>query len=240
MAKIEATGKTIEEARNNAASILGVDADNIMYEILENAKSGFLGINSRPYKIAAWKDGEDSDAPVKEEIKTEPGVKEVKKEVKETKTKKVSDSVKPSEKAEQFLSKTLPLMGVKANIAIDETDDGLNIVLSGDGMGLVIGRRGETLDAIQYLTSIVVNKGKNDYVKVTVDTENYRAKRAETLERLADKVAEKVVNNGRNMTLEPMNPFERRVIHARLQNNEYVTTISVGEDPMRRVVVKLK
>ena len=107
-------------------------------------------------------------------------------------------------------------------------------------MGIVIGRRGETLDALQYLTSVIVNKNSNDYIKVTVDTENYRAKREETLIRLANKVAEKVVKNGRNMTLEPMNPFERRIIHSSLQENEDVTTYSIGEEPNRKVVVALE
>ena len=241
MAKIEVVGKTIEEARVKAAEQLGINADEVMYEILENAKSGFFGINAKPYKIAAWKEGfEEEAAPVKEE-KKEPekkAKKEVKSEEKVVET-KAKDDVSAKEKAENFLGKVLPLMGVEANIDTKETEDGIAINLSGDGMGLVIGRRGETLDAVQYLTSIIVNKGVDGYTKVTVDTENYRQKRAETLERLADKVAEKVIRNGRNMTLEPMNPFERRVIHARLQGNEKVTTISVGEEPNRRVVVKL-
>ena len=238
MAKIEVVGKTIEEARLKAAEILGISADDVMYEILENAKSGFFGINAKPYKIAAWQEGFEEVEEVKEtkkEVK-----KETKKEEPVVKTEKTVDNASAKEKAEEFLGKVLPLMGVQANIETKETEEGISINLSGEGMGLVIGRRGETLDAVQYLTSIIVNKGVDGYTKVTVDTENYREKRAETLERLADKVAEKVIRNGRNMTLEPMNPFERRVIHARLQSNEKVTTISVGEDPNRRVVVKLK
>lgn len=145
-----------------------------------------------------------------------------------------------NDKASMFLNKILPLMGIEAKVEVDETEDnGLNVNISGEKMGIVIGRRGETLDALQYLTSVIVNKDREEYVKVTVDTENYRAKRAETLEKLANKVAEKVIRNGRNMTLEPMNPFERRIIHSALQANEEITTYSVGEEPNRKVVVSL-
>ena len=235
MAKIEVVGKTIEEAREKAAELLGISADEVLYEILETAKSGFFGINAKPYKISAWVEGMDLEPEVPAE--PEKPKKAAKKEVEAVASK---EDLSSKEKAESFLKKVLPLMGVNAEININETEEGINVELSGEGMGLIIGRRGETLDAVQYLTSIIVNKGSDDYVKVTVDTENYRAKRTETLERLADKVADKVVKNGRSMTLEAMNPFERRVIHARLQNNENVTTISIGEDPNRRVVVKLK
>ena len=145
-----------------------------------------------------------------------------------------------NDNASMFLNKILPLMGIEAKVEVDETEDnGLNVNISGEKMGIVIGRRGETLDALQYLTSVIVNKDREEYVKVTVDTENYRAKRAETLEKLANKVAEKVIRNGRNMTLEPMNPFERRIIHSALQANEEITTYSVGEEPNRKVVVSL-
>lgn len=145
----------------------------------------------------------------------------------------------PQSRAEKFLEKIIPLMGVDAKIDIRESIDALDIEISGENMGLIIGRRGETLDALQYLTSIVVNKDKEEYTRVTIDTEGYRKKRTEVLEKLAHKVAEKVIRNGRSMTLEPMNPFERRVIHATLQDNEKIFTSSVGDDPQRRVVVSL-
>ena len=138
------------------------------------------------------------------------------------------------------MNKIIPLMGVDAKISTSEDEDALRVTMEGDKMGLLIGRRGETLDALQYLTSIVVNKDRADYLRVTLDTENYREKRKDVLEKLANKIADKVVRNGRNMTLEPMNPFERRVIHSALQNHEYVTTSSIGEEPERRVVVSLK
>ena len=115
----------------------------------------------------------------------------------------------------------------------------LEIVVSGENMGRVIGKRGETLDALQYLTSLVVNKDKEEYIRINLDSENYRAKRTVALEKLADKVADKVIRNKRNLTLEPMNAFERRVIHSRLQGNEKLTTYSIGEEPSRRIVVSL-
>jgi len=143
-------------------------------------------------------------------------------------------------KASEFLNKILPLMGIDAVVEVNEgAENSLDINISGEKMGVVIGRRGETLDALQYLTSVIVNKCSDDYIKVTVDTENYRAKRTETLEKLATKVADKVIRSGRNMTLEPMNPFERRIIHSTLQSNDDVTTYSVGEEPNRKVVVSL-
>lgn len=143
-------------------------------------------------------------------------------------------------KAEDFLNTIIPLMGVEAEVSVSEDEEALNITMEGEKMGLLIGRRGETLDALQYLTSIVVNKDRDEYLRVSLDTENYRQKRKEVLEKLANKIADKVVRNRRNMTLEPMNPFERRIIHAALQNHELVTTSSVGEEPERRVVVSLK
>lgn len=151
-----------------------------------------------------------------------------------------SDSRTDCEKAEDFLSKIIPMMGVEAKIESYEDDEALHINMEGEKMGLLIGRRGETLDALQYLTSIVVNKGREEYLRVTLDTENYRQKRKEVLEKLANKIADKVVRNHRSMTLEPMNPFERRVIHSALQNHEFVTTSSIGEEPDRKVVVSLK
>ncbi|MBO5454388.1 MAG: protein jag [Clostridia bacterium] len=145
-----------------------------------------------------------------------------------------------TDKASEFLNKILPLMGVDAEVEVKSGENNsIDVNIAGEKMGVVIGRRGETLDALQYLTSVIVNKNSDDYIKVTVDTENYRAKRTETLEKLANKVADKVIRNGRNMTLEPMNPFERRIIHSALQSNDEITTYSVGEEPNRKVVVSL-
>ena len=129
------------------------------------------------------------------------------------------------------------MMGVEAEPVTRVEEDRILVDLQGPDMGIVIGRRGETLDALQYLTSLVVNREEQNYVKVTVDTENYRAKREETLVRLARKLASKVVKYHRSMSLEPMNPYERRIIHATLQEFEGVTTSSTGVEPNRKVVI---
>ena len=142
--------------------------------------------------------------------------------------------------AETFLKSVFEAMNLEVEIQVQDEGDVLNIELSGDRMGIVIGKRGETLDSLQYLTSLVVNRENDDYIKVILDTENYRAKRETALLALADRLAQKVQKTSKKYTLEPMNPYERRIIHAHLQENEYVTTFSVGEDPYRKVVIAPK
>ena len=129
---------------------------------------------------------------------------------------------------------------VAVHIKYDELDNYMDIDLSGDEMGVLIGKRGQTLDSLQYLVSLVVNKESESYIRVKVDTENYRQRRKETLEHLAKNIAYKVKRTKRSVSLEPMNPYERRIIHSALQNDKYVTTHSEGEEPFRRVVVTLK
>ncbi len=143
-------------------------------------------------------------------------------------------------RAEDFLTKTFEAMGLDVDIDMSFEDDTLSIDLSGDDMGILIGKRGQTLDSVQYLTSLVVNKGKASYVRVKVDTENYRERRKATLENLARNIAFKVKKTRRSIYLEPMNPYERRIIHSTLQSDPYVTTHSEGEEPLRKVVVTLK
>ena len=131
-------------------------------------------------------------------------------------------------------------MTVAVDVAYDEESGQMDIDLSGDEMGVLIGKRGQTLDSLQYLVSLVVNKGSEDYIRVKVDTENYRKRRKDTLENLAKNIAYKVKRTRRPVSLEPMNPYERRIIHSALQNDRYVTTHSEGEEPFRHVVVTLK
>ncbi len=131
-------------------------------------------------------------------------------------------------------------MAVTMDIKVDEKDKNIDINLSGDEMGILIGKRGQTIDSLQYLVSLVVNKESSEYYRVKLDTENYRQRRKETLENLAKNIAYKVKRTKRNVSLEPMNPYERRVIHSALQNDKYVTTKSEGEEPYRHVVVMLK
>lgn len=131
-------------------------------------------------------------------------------------------------------------MTVVIDVKYDELEGFLDVDLRGDDMGVLIGKRGQTLDSLQYLVSLVVNKEAEEYIRVKVDTENYRKRRKETLENLAKNIAYKVKRTKRSVSLEPMNPYERRIIHSALQNDKYVTTHSEGEEPFRHVVVTLK
>ena len=143
---------------------------------------------------------------------------------------------------EEYIASMLDAMGIEAkiNIDYDDIEGEMNIDLEGSDMGILIGKRGQTLDALQYLIRLAVNKKSESYIKVKLDTENYRARRKETLENLAKNIAYKVKRTKRPVSLEPMNPFERRVIHSALQNDKFVTTHSEGEEPYRHVVVTLK
>ena len=142
----------------------------------------------------------------------------------------------------EFLDSVFKAMGLTVTIQIEKEEDSnvVNVDLKGDDMGVLIGKRGQTLDALQYLTNLAVNKNSEEYVKVKIDTEDYRKRRRETLENLAKNIAYKVKRTKRPVSLEPMNPFERRVIHSTLQNDKFVTTHSEGEEPYRHVVVTLK
>ncbi len=131
-------------------------------------------------------------------------------------------------------------MTVVVDVKFNEEEKNMDIDLSGDEMGVLIGKRGQTLDSLQYLVSLVVNKETDDYIRVKVDTENYRQRRKDTLENLAKNIAYKVKRTKRTVSLEPMNPYERRIIHSALQNDKYVSTHSEGDEPFRRVVVTLK
>lgn len=144
--------------------------------------------------------------------------------------------------AKDFLKDVFDAMDltVVVNVEYDEVENSMNIELSGDEMGVLIGKRGQTLDSLQYLVSLVVNKNVENYIRVKVDTENYRQRRKETLENLAKNISYKVKRTKRPVSLEPMNPYERRIIHSALQNDKYVTTFSEGEEPFRHVVVTLK
>jgi len=205
MKVLEMTGKTVEDALQNALKELKLTEDKVEYEVLDEGHKGFLNIGSKPAKIRA----------------------KVRKDY-------ISD-------AKTFLGSVLDNMGVKAEISIKEENNAVRISMSGPDMGILIGYRGETLDSLQYLVSLVVNKGgENEYKRVILDTENYRMKREETLKRLAKRIADKVRATNRQVKLEPMNPYERRIIHSALQNDLNVETFSEGDEPYRRVVVDLK
>lgn len=150
---------------------------------------------------------------------------------------RVSKKNSVTDVAHAFLSSLLKEMNIPAEIEINLAQDALNINIIGEDMAILIGKRGQTLDSLQYLVSLVVNKERDDYMRVVLDTENYRAKRKETLEGLAEKLASKVKKSRKNVILEPMNPYERRIIHSALQNNPNVSTKSEGDEPYRKVVI---
>ena len=145
-----------------------------------------------------------------------------------------------AKRAREFLAGLTQRMGVPVEIQLQQTDEQLRMQMAGEGMSLLIGRRGETLDALQYLTSLNINRGRDEYLRVNIDTENYRAKREEALRKLAVRMAGRAKKSGRRVTLEPMNPYERRILHSALQNDPDVTTHSEGEEPYRRVIITLK
>ena len=163
------------------------------------------------------------------------------KEVKEIVPAEQADRATAAGRAQEFLQEVTKLMGVNVSVAVKNDEEGnVRVNMEGDTLGILIGRRGETLDALQYLTSLQVNKGQDDYTRVTLDTEGYRAKREEALVRLANRMANRAQKTGRKVSLEPMNPYERRILHSALQDHPAVTTHSEGEEPNRHVVITLK
>ena len=228
---LEKTGRTEEDAIKAALAELGLDRDDVSVEILERAKSGFLGIGASPALVRVSYEVEDEVV----ESAVEIAVNEV---VETAVSAAPIDESADYAAVRRFLTGLLERMGVKADIEISDRDNGgINVNLSGNGMGAIIGRRGETLDAIQHLTNYVVNRGSEKHLHISVDAENYRSKREESLTKLAEKMAEKAIKYKRSMALEPMNSYERHVIHTALQNYEGVTTSSTGVEPNRRVVV---
>lgn len=244
---IEKSGKTEDEAVNAALAELGLDRDDVSVEILERAKSGFLGIGATQAVVKVTYEVPDEKPPKKEKNNEPRKPKNSKKEPKTDKAPKAPVKAEPKAKIvndakyaeiENFLRGLFEKMGVDADMEISPRENGgINVNLVGDNMGSVIGRRGETLDAIQHLTNYVCNHGNDKHMHINIDAESYRAKREESLTRLAEKMAEKAIKYKRNMALEPMNSYERHVIHTALQNYKGVTTVSTGEEPNRRVVV---
>jgi len=153
---------------------------------------------------------------------------------------KVTEKVNIVKITEDFLFPIMESMNIDAAIEIEENDDEIYITLDGDNIGILIGRRGETLDAMQYLLSLVINRNLGIYKRIILDAANYRQKREDILIRLANRMAEKATRMRRNLTLEPMNSYERRIIHSALQNHKYVDTYSVGEEPNRKVVIRYR
>ena len=229
---LEKSARTEDEAIAAALAELGMDRDDVSVEIVERAKSGFLGIGASPAVIRVSYEAEDEPAAPAAAPKAEAPAAPAKPAA------AVVDENEDYAEIRRFLTGLLERMGVTADIEISPRENGgVNVNLSGSGMGAIIGRRGETLDAIQHLTNYVVNRGSEKRLHISVDAECYRSKREESLTRLAEKMAEKAIKYKRSMALEPMNSYERHVIHTALQNYEGVTTSSTGVEPNRRVVV---
>ena len=241
---LDTTGRNEEDAIAAALAQLKLDRDDVSVEILERAKSGFLGIGSSPAKVRVTYEVPDEEvpeesvpAPVEEESAPSEEVK-VAAPVVEEEAPAAPAADEKAEKIIAFLTGLMEHMDVKATPTVERTEEGTyRVNLEGENLGAIIGRRGETLDAIQQLTSYSVNRGASKRVRIQVDAEHYRAKREESLIRLANRVADKVVKYRRNVTLEPMNAYERHVIHTALQDYPGVTTYSTGTEPNRRTVV---
>ena len=277
---IDVTGKSEEEAVRKGLEQLGMDRDDVSVEILERAKSGFLGIGSSPARVRLTYGPEEAPvaepAPVVKPVVQKPAAEKEQKPAKPAAPKAAEKPARPEkteraprpEKADKpqrterpekkeipaidlplceddnaqrivaFVSGLLEHMDSAAQVKVYEMEKGrYKVILEGDKLGQLIGRRGETLDAIQQLTNYAVNTGSDKRIRIQMDAENYRAKREQSLESLANKVAAKVAKYRRSVTLEPMNAYERHVIHAALQDVKGVTTYSIGTEPNRRVVV---
>ncbi|MGN0702577.1 MAG: RNA-binding cell elongation regulator Jag/EloR [Lentihominibacter sp.] len=257
----EKWGVDIEEAVRLALLDLKCSRDEVEVTVLEEPTKGFLGIGAKLAKVRVEKikPAVEEKKPEPKAEKKEPKHKERKSKEKKTHEKKSQesnedktvnlsmddvdkDSLKDVDENEAltFLKDITEKMGLNLNFKAKEGDGIVYLEMNGQDSRTVIGKRGQTLDAIQYLTSLVVNKDKDKYIKVVVDAENYRAKRKKTLEQLANRLAAKVVKTKKYVRLEPMNPYERKVIHATLQKNPNITTRSEGEEPYRRVIIELK
>lgn len=274
------TGKSIDQAIAAALDELKLDRDSVSVEVLENAKTGFLGIGASPAKVKVTYEAPDeivkpapalssasrsqkkqapklekpvelpkeekkapAQAPKTEQKKQAPKASKAPKEEKPQQPKVVKEYAPAAagsqeEQVEIFLKGLLEHMGSDAvPHAFRKEEDTITVELVGDRLGMLIGRRGETLDAIQHLANYALNRDASKRTRVSIDAENYRGKREEALQHLANKVAGKVLKYRRNMTLEPMNAYERHVIHAALQDTPHITTFSTGTEPNRRIVV---
>ena len=251
MEYITVSAKTLDDAITEALVQLGVTSDQLDYEVIEKGSAGFLGIGMKQAVIKARKKQEEPEVEVKKEIKEETKKErkeeiKVKKEevvtehhLKETKLSSVEQTtIDACEKFLQDVLKAMDMKDVKIHSEVDE-EGALGIDMEGSNMGILIGKRGQTLDSLQYLTNRVANKMQDGYVRVKLDTEDYRRRRKQTLENLAKNIASKVKRTRRPVSLEPMNPYERRIIHSALQGDPAIATHSEGEEPYRRVVVTL-
>jgi spoIIIJ-associated protein len=230
MSNVIASGKTVEEAVIKGLSQLGVSQDRVTVNILSQPSKGFLGlIGVREAKV---------ELTLLQELIPDSVVETVK---------PLSDSSNPDvvegdpyAVAVQFILDVGRSMGLEVQVDIQHSKEATTLHIFGPDLGLMIGRRGQTLDSLQYLANIVANRVSNSYIRIILDAENFRERRKKTLEELADRLAGRVIRSNKEVVLEPMSPQERKVIHAKLQDHKLVKTYSKGEDPNRRVVISLK
>lgn len=249
------TAKSVEDAKAQAAEKFGVSVEKIVFRILEEPKKVFLFGKKGEAKVEATYEPieEETAAPVEETASVEASApaqpEEAAASAPETEAEETpelpaekaltEEEMTPNlKKARQYIIDIYQAMDITVSIATYPTESGVRMELSSQSKsGAIIGRRGETLDSIQYLASILVNKEQEEYCRLLLDSNGYREKRRKTLEQLAEKIAKSVLKNGRSTTLEPMNPYERRIIHSRIAEIEGVTSRSVGEDPYRKVII---
>lgn len=218
------TGKSIEEAKEKATLEFKVNEDEITFKVINDVKKGLFGKIKEDAKVWAG-----YNFPVISEVTVSENVVENNSEV--------VPQTQQMECCKAYLKKIMDKMGIEAEVNITDSENGFFIDIDSKGSGAVIGRRGETLDALQYLTSLVVNKWEGEYKRVTLNSCGYREKREETLISLANKIGDKVLKSGRATTLEPMNPYERRIIHSTVAKIDGISSKSVGEEPYRKVVI---
>ncbi|MCL5057581.1 MAG: protein jag [Actinobacteria bacterium] len=205
MQVIEKTGRTVEEAVEQAIAELGIPREETDIEIIEQPSKGFLGLlGSKPARV------------------------------------KVSVRNSPVRRVKGIMTDILNTMDLQARLDIVEKDNTVTINLEGENLGILIGRRGETLDALQYLVNLSINKNQENRKKFILDIEGYRTRREDTLKKLAHKLADKAMQRGRNVVLEPMNSLERRIIHTALQGRDDISTFSEGEEPYRKIIISPK
>jgi spoIIIJ-associated protein len=232
------TGDTIDQAITKATVTLGVTSDKIEYKVVEKGSSGFLGLGSKDAVISARI--KDDEAEEKADFSDSSNVS-----LEDSDSEKdYSDDIikKAKDIADKFLLDVTREMGLDVTLKSDYDAESHSLMydLSGPEMGIIIGKRGSTLDSLQYLCNLSVSRKTHTGIRIKLDTENYRERRKETLENLAHNVASKVRRTRKSVTLERMNPYERRIIHSALSDNPYVTTHSEGEEPYRHIVVTLK
>ncbi|GGH66018.1 RNA-binding cell elongation regulator Jag/EloR [Paenibacillus silvae] len=234
MTTVITSGKTVEDAVNQGLAELGVSRDKVEIQVLEQPSKGFLGL----FGVKAAK-VEVKLLPVPEAASEQP----IKPATPEPEIDALLEGVavhNPYEEAAAFLKEVAAGMGLDVEVHIKKQRDGHIFNISGEDLGMIIGRRGQTLDALQYLTNIVANRYSENFVRIVLDAENFRQRRRKTLEDLAERLAGQAIRTGKEVVLEPMPPLERKVIHAKLQNHPQIKTLSKGEEPNRRVVITLK